>query len=230
MDIINLSNQLEYLHVDNNIHPLEKIGNMLSSAIAQRELVSLYADSQQECQRNKKLGMEVGMSREKDLIAIMKEYLGDEVEFSINNHCCEDVLVLNQKISIKHCSVKRGKGLIKIKWTSDNTQAANYINNVLDNVDEHCHHMIIVYISQPTIEIVGISRTTIANAIKELQQDAFVSRTGTNNRGIEYSKKMMDRMLQQPYFVITIDNVSFNTGMCPIEKRRALIHTRRQNM
>lgn len=227
MDTIGLENLLQNLCIED---ALTKISTILSSQVIQQELVSLYADSQQECKRNNKLGMEIGMSREKDLIAVMKEYLGDDVEYNIDNTCCEDVIVLKEKISIKHCSGKRGKCSIKVKWTSDNIQAKHYIDKVLTNIEEHCNHLIIVFISPPIIEIIGISKTSIIRAIQELQEDAFVAKIGINNRGIEYSKTFMNKILHQPFFSITISDVLFTVGMCPIEKRRALLHTRRQNV
>lgn len=65
--------------------------------------------------------------------------------------------------------------------------------------------------------------------IKTLGRSAFIARVGTNNRGVEYSKEMVKQMLDNPDFDIHISNVSFDVGLNPIEKRKALITARRQN-
>jgi hypothetical protein len=65
------------------------------------------------------------------------------------------------------------------------------------------------------------------NIVDELKAEAFVSKPGTNNRGVEYSRSMITNMLERAAFKVQIDRVSLTNGMDPIDRRRALIHQRR---
>jgi len=67
------------------IEDLETIKSILENKEAQKGLIALYTQSQSECTRNKRCGMEVGMSREKDQGAVLKLFLGSRINLDIDN-------------------------------------------------------------------------------------------------------------------------------------------------
>ena len=213
----------------------EHVNNMfrvLSSKQAQTDLIGLYSDSQAEFTRNGKLTMEIGMSRERDLLAVLQEHIGSELITDINNSLIEDCLYGTTRISIKHVSDKVGSGSVKAKWTSDNDQAKKYIQGMVALDHTKYTHILLIYIdTKPKggnkITILFITDRTIMAIVEELKEAAFVSKEGTNNRGVEYSKPMIKKMIQGAAFTVHIDDVSLQHGIDPIARRRALILSRR---
>ena len=205
---------------------LDTIEEVLRRSIVQTHLVYLYSASQSECTRNGKCTMEIGTSRENDLKAVLREHIGDEFKTDINNNCVEDCQFKNEKISIKHISAAVGKGSIKAKWTSDTEQAKQYIVSMVSQKEKPVH-MILVYIdiAKKAITIVCIAASTIKEIIQDLGQEAFSTATGTNNRGVEYSKRIVSELIRRNYFMIEIRDVAFTNGLDPIQRRRALLAT-----
>jgi len=215
-----------------DIPRIQRICDVLSEPVAQRDLIGLYSDSQAEFTKNGGLTMEIGMSRERDLLAVLKEHIGEELKTDIDNSLVEDCVYGTARISIKHVSNKIGAGSVKAKWTSDSGQATAYMNKMLELNPETYTHIMIVYIDTKTggvttITAVFITDRAIMNIVDELKADAFVSKAGTNNRGVEYSRSMITKMLERSAFKVQIDRVSLTNGMNPIDRRRALIHQRR---
>jgi hypothetical protein len=215
-----------------DIPRIQRIRDVLSNAVAQKDLIGLYSDSQAEFTRNGGLTMEIGMSRERDLLAVLQEHIGAELRTDIDNSLVEDCVYGTARISIKHVSSKVGTGSVKAKWTSDAGQASAYMTKMLELNPETYTHIMIIYIDTKsggvtTITAVFITDRTIMNIVDELKETAFVSKPGTNNRGVEYSKAMIKKMLAKAAFKVQIDRVSLASGMDPIERRRALIHQRR---
>lgn len=215
--------------VSTPIIELDRIRTVLLNPAAQRDLVSLYSDSQAECKRNGKCGMEIGMSREKDLLAVLTDYIGEEVETDIDNSLVEDFRVNSEKISIKHISDTVGKGSMKVKWTSDTEQATKFLTTMLALEPDHYTHMLIVYIDLKgkRISIICVAEKQVIEIVRFLGKRAFNSATGTNNRGVDYSKEMMALLIKYNYFQVNIEGVDIATGLDPIERRRALLAARR---
>ena len=173
---------------------METIRSVLSLRSVQDDLVYLYRQSQSECSKNGRLSMEIGTSREKDLIAVLRHHIGSGVEYDVGTHAPEDVKICGEKFSIKHLSSRVGIGNIKIKWTSDTERAHDFREQLFSSLaDEYYSNMILVYIdrSTKTITIIGVLRQVIMNGVEQLGYDAFISRTGTNNRGVELMKYIL---------------------------------------
>lgn len=205
---------------------MNEIKSILSLHIVQKELVYLYRQSQSECTKNGKLSMEIGISREKDLIAVLYKYLKNKVEYKIDAHAANDTIICGEKFSIKHSSSSVGKGSLKWKWTSDGQKAEMFKQQMMYSfTDEYYSNIIIVYIDakQKVITIIGIIKKNIIDGVKLFMKDAFVNRIGTNNRGVEFSSHMIKYMIQNSTFKIVLNNVSISTCYDPIQKRIKLL-------
>jgi len=206
--------------------------NVLKGERAQKDLINLYSISQSEFTRNGKLTPDVGMSREKDLLAVLQEYLGDDIITELNNDLVEDFLYKTVRVSVKHKSGKVGDVGIKAKWTSDSGQAKKYIDSMIELNPKSYTHVIIVYIDLKskgtnTVTLCFVTDKVIMKNVEELKRDAFISREGTNNRGVEYSSKMIKNMIANAAFKVVIDNVSLTIGLDPIARRRKLLEALR---
>lgn len=205
---------------------MEKIASVLSSKTAQDHLIHLYRNSQAECNKNGKLSMEIGASREKDLIAVLRHHLGDDIEYNIGVHAPEDIRVCGDKFSIKHLSCGAKGGSIKWKWTSDAKQAARFKQQLLASfTDDYYSNMLLVYIDARSmiITMFGIMKDVIIDGVRKFQDGAFTNRIGTNNRGVEYSLCMIRHMLDGASFKVVINNCNLSSCCDPIEKRIRLL-------
>lgn len=199
------------------IPELDRIQNVFSTPNAQRGLVALYTESQAECTRNGSCGMEIGMAREKDQGAILKHFLGEEINLELDNSLTEDYVMGSQKISAKHSGGKIGTP-VKIKWTSADKSVEDTIESLLQS--EEYPHLLLTYldIKSKRITILCISSHHNRDTIKGLGKDAFTIPKG-NSRGIEYSTKAMKELLSHIYFRIDISEADLTGGMNPIQRR-----------
>ena len=212
------------------IPELDRIAEVLSNPDAQRDLITLYSDSQSECKRNGKCTMEIGSSREKDLLAVLKRYIGAGIKTDLDNALVEDFRYNDQRISVKHSSDVVGAGSIKAKWTSDGDQADAFIRDMLEHstrtdVDgvHHYTHILLVHIrvETKTINALMVSATTVLDIVRTLGAAAFKSSKGTNNRGVEYSRKMIQKFVERAYFHVKMTGADVKTDIDPIERRIA---------
>ena len=206
------------------IEELEWIKEVFERPSAQRCLLALYSDSQSECMRNGKLGMEIGMSREKDQVTVLKMCLGDKVNLCIDNTRVEDCEVGTAKISLKHSSGKVGAA-VKAKWTSADEAVQEAIQSMVDADDSYYPHLLLTYFDPKNrITILCVTKDQNKATIKELGASAFKVPKG-NSRGIEYSTAAMKLLLQRTYFRVTIDDANVNGGEDPIERRMKRIRS-----
>jgi hypothetical protein len=205
------------------IPELDRICEVLSNPAAQRDLVLLYSDSQSECKRNGKCTMEIGSSREKDLLAVLKRYIGDGIKTDLDNALVEDFRFNDQRISVKHSSDIVGAGNLKAKWTSDGEQADAFIRGMLEFKPDHYTHILLVYIRVETkrIDALMVSADTVLDIVRTLGLEAFKSSKGTNNRGVEYSRKTLQQFVKRSYFHVKMVDAGVKTDIDPIERRIA---------
>jgi hypothetical protein len=202
---------------------LKLIKDTLSKPSVQRALIRLYSDSQSECTRNGKCGMEIGMSREKDLGAVLKYQLQDSVDLDIDNRLPEDCVVLKEIISVKHSQCKLGSA-VKAKWTVAGESANDAIKSMIEAEDSYYPHLLIAYIDigAKKISFVCITSENNRNTIKSLGKDAFKIPKG-NSRGIEYSTAAMKELMKKVHFQVDILNADLKGGEDPIQKRMNII-------
>ncbi len=198
---------------------LELLKEVFTNKDAQRGLIALYSESQSECIRNGKCGMEIGMAREKDQTAVLKHFLGEKINLDIDNTLTEDFIIGKSKISSKHSSGKIGKS-IKAKWTSADISVKEAIESLINAPDSYYPNLLITYIdtSKNEINIICISSQKNKDVIKGQKEEAFTVPKG-NSRGIEYSKKAMVELLKDPVFKITIENAKLAGELNAIERR-----------
>jgi hypothetical protein len=205
------------------IPSIELVKSVLSKKEAQKGLVKLYADSQSECTRNGACGMEIGMSREKDLGAVLKFYLGDSINLEIDNAKTQDYEILTDKFSSKHSQGRFGCP-VKAKWTSADTSVQDAIKYMIDAPDIYYPHLLITYIDleKKLVTFLCITSTNNRDVIKRLGDKAFKVPNG-NSRGIEYSTAAMKELLKNPYFKITISDADVAGGIDPIHRRMNIL-------
>lgn len=198
---------------------LKDLEKVLRNKDAQRGLIDLYSQSQAECTRNKTLGMEIGMSREKDQGAVLKHFLGEKINLDIDNTLPEDYIIGKAKISAKHSSNKVGSA-VKAKWTSADVSVKEAIDSMINAEDSYYPHLLLTYFDAKNkkITIICISSEENKNVIKRLKYDAFKIPKG-NSRGIEYSTAAMKELMKNQVFNIEIENADFTGGMNPIDRR-----------
>jgi hypothetical protein len=203
---------------------LNLIKGVFSNKEAQSALIRLYSDSQSECTRNGKCGMEIGMSREKDQGAVLKYFLGDSVNLDIDNSLPEDYVVLGEKISAKHSQGKLGTA-VKAKWTVAGESAKDAIKSMIEADDSYYPHILLTYIDidSKKISFVCITSEHNRNTIKTLGENAFNLPSSTaNSRGISYSTAAMKELMKNVYFKIDI-HADLKGGEEPTKKRMNFI-------
>ena len=57
----------------------------------------------------------------------------------------------------------------------------------------------------------------------ELKEESFKHREGTNTRGVEYSVKLMKKLIEEAAFKVEIKDVDLSGGIDPIERRIQLL-------
>jgi hypothetical protein len=148
--------------------------------------------------------MEIGVNRENDLKAVLVHYLGECVDCNVDNSSTCDVKCDDVAFSIKHVSGKPGCGVIKAKWTADTSSVEEHIKEML--LCKNVVNMIISYIDikNNTVTIYLVDRQVISSAIEKFEERAFTTRTGKNNRGIEYSTVLIKHILSRATYTIKI--------------------------
>ena len=125
--------------VGSSIPEIQAVERVLRSGPTQLALVELYRRSHSEHSHNGKCTMEIGASREKDLVSVLMLDLGDTVSAGIDNNALEDVRIGTQTFSIKHITGPVGAGSIKAKWTADADQARTFVAESLTEGHTHPH-------------------------------------------------------------------------------------------
>jgi len=167
--------------------------------------------------------MEIGMSREKDQVAVLKCALGDRINLDIDNTLPEDFIFDGEKFSVKHSGSKIGTP-VKAKWTSADKSAQDTIEAMITAAESYYPHLLITYLDARAkkITIIGISSEMNRNIIKDMKHEAFKIPAG-NSRGIEYSTTAMKQLLTNKSFVIEINDSDLTGGLDPIQRRIQLL-------
>lgn len=159
------------------------------------------------------------MAREKDLGAVLKLFLEEDINLDIDNSLPEDYIIGKEKISVKHCGGKV-ETTVKAKWTSADISAKEAIKSMIDAEDSYYPNLLLIYLDIKGKKITAICITAEhnKNVIKTLKNDAFKISAG-NTRGIVYSQSAMKMLLSNRYFTIEITDADLNGGIDPTERR-----------
>lgn len=187
----------------------------------QKDYIHLLRKSQTECQRDGKTTMEVGIHRERDLIAILCKYMGREnIRWDIPNSISADVLVKNKPVSIKHKMPSKHSESIssfKVKWTANATIAKQHVRDCLENEWEE--YIIVSEIYPNEICMYFICPSQINTAMKIFKDNTFKAISETNNgRGIEFSENMLN-LLKYGSMSVRFKADIFSNLNDPIEDR-----------
>lgn len=210
-----IPNDTRVAQAENKI--LDILKTVLQQPAAQMELIQLYRESQSEHTRNGKLNMEIGSSREADLIAVLCRYLKD-VLYKIDNKNTEDFTFLGELFSVKHVSAQLGSGSIKFMWAADDKTAKKCIATK----DVGATNMLVVFIDKKRslVTIVAVSKEMMVTLINDLgREKALKTATGTDNRGVSFSPAMIKAMVRNHYFIAEIQDVDLSGGLDPIQRR-----------
>ena len=127
------------------------------------------------------VGQEVGVVREKILIAYLRHTVGDmHIELPTTNSAMRDVLILGHPLEIKTAT---GSGKVKAKWTADTASAQSDISRFEFTAD-----LLLVRIwwdkEQDSVFYIPVE-VLQKLAGQHTAGDYLSSASGTNNRGID---------------------------------------------
>lgn len=162
------------------------------------KLPYLFQIAEIECSRNGKIGMEVGSTREKILIALLIDYFGEnQVTTSIPITEPEtDVIVDSSNISIKTIT---GKGGVKVSWTVDAKSAQDFA----DTYSPICGILFTrlnwgMKINNEPSGLFWIPLETQQKILEKLGIEEYLNlpKPGTNPRGVELSRYGLETLLK----------------------------------
>lgn len=140
------------------------------------------------------VGPEVGLVREKILVAFLRHTLGDmNIDLPRANTSMRDVMVFGEPLEIK-TATKRGK--VKAKWTADAESARNDIKSF-----EFTSDLLLVRIwwGEEKDSVFYIPVETLKDISNGASPADYISgAAGTNNRGIEFAQWFLDKAEYHP--------------------------------
>jgi hypothetical protein len=216
---------LKYIEMDVLVSSGDAVCSHFTDKRNLDKLVSLYNISAAESTRNGRLNQEVGVSRERDLIASMASNPTLKVNYDLPNDAKEDVEVGERPVSIKHSSGKPMKcNGIKVVWTSNEDMQSKFVNTFKFHYD-----MIIVWINHKSnhIEIIRIPEKALESVRTLFQQANFPvlkSLTG-NSRGIEFEPKFFDCVVNHVDMHIIYDFGVRDVQQDPIQRQLRLLES-----
>ena len=138
------------------------------------------------------VGQEVGVIRERILVAFLRRALGDlHVEMPRANAPMRDVMVFGEQLEIKTAG---GNGKVKAKWTADAQSAQRDIAAFVFTSDLL---LVRIWWKQERDSLFYIPVEVLDEISKGVDPRDYISgAANTNNRGIEFKKSFMARAEQ----------------------------------
>lgn len=161
------------------------------------------------------VGQEVGVLRERILVAFLRRALGDmHIQLPSANTSMRDVLVFGKPLEIK-TATRAGK--VKVKWTADTLSAQRDIESF-----EFTSDMLLVRIwwDEERDSLFHIPVEALADLADGMDPEAYIAgAAGTNNRGIEFKASFLDQAEKHPYTTrIPIDWKRSDIRIDPMER------------
>ena len=159
----------------------------------ERVLPTLFNMAELENKRGNKLGMEVGTTRERVIIALFMYAHGQNaVEFPPTTSPELDAVVCGQEVSIKTKSTKGYNG-VKLYWASDWGKMDAFVHSFAPSSD-------LLYVQILWGDTGGfylIPRDVQQEVLNQLDEGFFkIPKRNTNPRGVEFSKAAMQHLLE----------------------------------
>lgn len=161
----------------------------------QDKLPKLFQLTEIDNSRDGKLGMEIGSSRERIIIALLIYQFGDD-NVSTNIPITKnetDVIVFDEAISIKTVTNKKIVG-VKLIWTVDSQKALEFINNYRAECD-----ILFIHINWNGDGGMYLISKQAQNEILEKNGKDFyfkLPKQGTNPRGVELSNSAITELVK----------------------------------
>ncbi len=155
------------------------------------KLPKLFQMAELDNSRDGKLGMEIGSTRERILIAMLIFHYGEEnvnTDIPINEKEA-DVILFDEPISIKTLTNKKLVG-VKLIWTVDAVKSQEFVDNYVPEMD-----ILLVHINWKSLGgIYLFTEKGQKDILKKLGKDSYfkLPKAGTNPRGVEISNEAIN--------------------------------------
>jgi len=159
-----------------------------------RRLPYLFQVAEMECSRAGKIGMEVGSTREKVIVALLINKFGEtniETEIPITKSEI-DVTLYGNPISIKTITGKRFGG-VKLSWTVDAEKAVQFQNSYIPSCD-----ILLIQINWGGLGgFFYIPKEVQTNNLHRIGRTNYLllPKPGTNPRGVELTKDALTALI-----------------------------------
>lgn len=157
------------------------------------KLPYLFQLAEIESSRAGKIGMEVGILRERILISLLIYKFGsDDVETEVSITEPEiDMFLNNEPISIKTITSTGFSG-VKVSWTVDPKKASEF----KDNYKPTCHILLAKINWNGEGGLYFIPKEVQEYVIDEIGIDNYIKlpKAGTNPRGVEFNKDALEKL------------------------------------
>jgi hypothetical protein len=161
------------------------------------KLPYLFQLAELDNSRDGKLGMEIGSTRERIVIALLIYNFGeDNVKTDIGITQSEkDAIVFDEPISIKTVTNKKIVG-VKLIWTVDAQKSLDFINHYSPECD-----MLFVHINwQGKGGLYLISKEIQQEILAQFGKEFYfkLPKAGTNPRGVEITNQAINKLVEHP--------------------------------
>lgn len=172
---------------------MEWFNNQLFTSLVKNNLPKLFKKAEIESMRGGKIGMEVGVLRERILIALLLKSFGDKnvkFDFSSTDNS-KDTQVFDDVLSIK-TFMNNGYGGIKVFWASDNKTVMNAVSNYVPQ-----NHLLISNINWGTKNggLYLIDLETQIEIFNNIGVEKYLKINNGNNRGISIQTEVLKTLL-----------------------------------
>ena len=161
----------------------------------QKKLPTLFQLAEKENSRDGKLGMEIGSTRERIIIALLLYQFGEK-NVMTNIPITEketDVFLFKKPISIKTVTNKKIVG-VKLIWTVDGQKSLEFINSYKAECD-----LLFIHINWNSEGVFYlISREAQAEILSQHGKDFYfkLPKKGTNPRGVEITNQAFKELIK----------------------------------
>lgn len=185
----------ELVNLFGDAHYVELLREKLPRAFEVADAESRRIQQRKGGMTYESVGQEVGVLREKILVAFLRRALGDmHIELPRANTSMRDVLVFGKPLEIK-TATRSGK--VKVKWTADTLSAQRDIESF-----EFTSDLLLVRIwwGEERDSLFHIPVEALADVADGLEPGSYIAgAAGTNNRGIEFDSSFLNRAENHPF-------------------------------
>ncbi len=172
---------------------MEWFNNETFTSIVKNNLPKLFKKAEIESMRGGKIGMEVGVLRERVLIALLLKSFGENnvrFDFSSTDNS-KDTQVFDDVLSIK-TFMNNGYAGIKVFWASDNNTVKNAVNNYIPQ-----NHLLVSNINWGTQDggLYLINLSTQLQIFNSIGVEKYLKINKGNNRGISIQTEVLKTLM-----------------------------------